>query len=165
MVKDIQCSLNMYEAKRQTHSDSTAISIWLYITQRYQLKIHRSQGGVETVVEDMVSPQQFYAQVKIPLFVTGLRYARHNYLSRELSKLNLDPTVCEFFKEQIESWIFGEVGKSRCSFEEGFEIVAQLHVFKTESVDKEEFDRHSCQIHGIEISDLLNWNPALESLF
>lgn len=164
MVKDIQCSLNMYETKPQTHSDTTAISIWLYITQRYQLKIHPSQPqGVETIVEDIVSPQ-FYAQVKIPLFVTGLRYARHNYLSRELSKLNLDPTVCEFFREQIESCVFGEVDKSGCSFKEDFVIVAQLHVFKTESVDKEEFDRHSCQIHGIEISDLLYWNPSLESL-
>ncbi|GMY35173.1 hypothetical protein FCV25MIE_30415 [Fagus crenata] len=155
---EIYCSLNMYEANDNPQtllSDTTMLTICFYMTERYQLKIQPSQG-VEIIVEDIISPE-LCAYVKIPLFVTPLNSLRQKYVSRELSKLNLDPTVREYLKEQIESRVLGEVERNGM-FKEGFQVVAELQVFKVESVYKEEFDRHASQIHGSDGADLLHWD-------
>lgn len=132
---EIECSLNMYEPNTQRVFNTTTLTICVFITQRYQLKIQPSQD-VKIVLEDAISPRLCF-HLKVPLSVVtagGLPLLRQNYVLKELYKLNFDPTVSQYLKERIESWVLGEVEKNGCKFNEGCEVVAELKVFKAESV-------------------------------
>ena len=157
---EIECSLNMYEPNTQRVSNTTTLTICIFITQRYQLKIQPSQD-VKIVLEDAISPRLcFHLKVPLSVVTAGLPHLRQNYVLKELYKINFDPTVSLYLKERIESWVLGELEKNGCKFNEGCEVVAELKVFKAESVGKEEFDRISCQILGPEGLNLLHWDPS-----
>ena len=65
-------------------------------------------------------------------------------MSHELSRLNLDHNLLEYVKEQIETNVFGKVERS--GFWGGFEIVAEVGVFKVEVLDRDEVDRIACKV-------------------
>lgn len=138
------CTFALYEASPTLSLPISNMGIIeLRITQRNQIQVQLNPSSSNIVIEDIVSPT-FHACLEIPLLATALPSFRELYVSHELSGLNLDHNLLEYVKEQIETNVFGELERS--GFWGGFEIVAEVGVFKVEVLDRDEVDRIACKV-------------------
>jgi len=138
------CTFALYEASPTLSLPISNMGIIeLRITQRNQIQVQLNPSSSNIVIEDIVSPT-FHACLEIPLLVMALPSFRELYVSHELNGLNLDHNLLEYLKEQIETNVFGELERS--GFWGGFEIVAEVGVFKVEVLDRDEVDRIACKV-------------------